>query len=313
MSASPFCLTDAILYSVLCYHSIMIDNEKLCDLRQRASRVKLFATDLDGTLHDGRHMLSQENREALLALSDKGIILVCATGRSRSSIPAAITDIDCIKYLITANGARIHLNGTDEIISEKFLEFSALEYIRPFFDDDEVMCEVFWDGVPHVEEKRYHDARDYGVPRWFSDYFFKSRIPLKDFEKEAFDNAGIIENINFVFGKESAQNRILSFLKERTDLYELTSSFPFNYEIGGIGVSKGAALDLISKREGVLPEEIIAFGDNENDVTMIEYAGIGVAVANAVPRAIEAADLVTEHDNNNSAVAEALKLLQLID
>jgi len=291
----------------------MIDNEKLYDLRQRAKRVKLFATDLDGTLHDGRHMLSSENREALLALAERGIILVCATGRSRTSIPETITGISCIKYLITANGARVHLNGTDEIISEKFIDLAALEYIRPFFEDGEVMCEVFWDGAPHVEERRYHDARDYGVPRWFSDYFFNSRVPLKDFEKEVFDHAGVIENINFVFGKESVQNRVLSFLKERTDLYELTSSFPFNYEIGGIGVSKGAALDFISGREGVSSEEIIAFGDNENDATMIEYAGIGVAVANAVPRVIAAADLVTEQDNNDSAVAEALKLLQIID
>jgi len=285
---------------------------KLTDLRKRAARIKLFATDLDGTLHDGKHMLSDENREALMALAGKGIILVCATGRSRSSIPVTITGIECIKYLITANGARVHLNGTDEIISEKFLDLAALEYIRPFFEDDEVMCEVFWDGAPHVEEKRYHDARDYGVPRWFSDYFFNSRLPLKDFEQEVFSNADIIENINFVFGKDSVQNRVLSFLKERTDLYELTSSFPFNYEIGGIGVSKGAALDFIARREGVLSEEIIAFGDNDNDVTMIEYAGIGIAVANAVPRAIAAADFVTEQDNNNSAVAEALKLLNII-
>jgi len=290
----------------------MIDDEKLTDLKQRAKLIKLFATDLDGTLHDGKHMLSDENRGALLALADRGIMLVCATGRSRSAIPVTITGIECIKYLITANGARVHLNGTDEIISEKFLDFAALEYIRPFFDDDEVMCEAFWDGTPHVEEKRYHDARDYGVPRWFSDYFFNSRMPLKDFKKEVFENAGIIENINFVFGKDSVQNRVLSFLKERTDLYELTSSFPFNYEIGGIGVSKGAALDLIAKREGVLPEEIIAFGDNDNDVTMIEYAGIGIAVANSVPRAIAAADLVTEQDNNNSAVAEALRLLEIV-
>jgi len=288
-----------------------MDEKTFDTLRKRASRIKLFASDLDGTLHDGKHILSGEDRASLLALADKGIILVAATGRSRSSIPETITGIESIKYLITANGARIHVNATDEILSERFLDARALEYIRPFFDDDEVMCEVFWDGTPHVEASRYRDARDYGVPRWFSDYFFNSRVPLKDFEGAVLENAGIIENINFVFGNATVQERVLSFLKARTDIYELTSSFPFNFEIGGIGVSKAAALDFIAKREGITPEEIIAFGDNDNDVSMIEYAGIGVAVANAVPRALAAADYVTT-DNNHSGVSAALKALQLI-
>ena len=107
------------------------------------------------------------------------------------------------------------------------------------------------------------------------------------------------------------QTRIYDFLARRTDLYELTSSFSFNYEIGGIGVSKGAAMDFVARRESVSSEETIGFGDHDNDVSMIEYAGIGVATANAVPLAREAADLVTL-DNENEGVVAALKLLEMI-
>jgi len=271
-----------------------------------------MATDLDGTLFDSKHALSGDNRAALLALAEKGIVLVAATGRSRSSIPEFFSELKEIKYLITANGARIHLNSTDEIIREQFLQPAALEYIKPFLDDIDVMCEFFWDGVPHVDVKRYNDAAAYGIPRWFSDYFFKSRKPLKDLKTEAFEHAEKIENINFIFGNEDVQDRVYLFLRKRTDLYELTSSFSFNYEIGGLGVSKGAAVDFIADLEGLTSEEVITFGDNDNDVTMIEYAGIGVAIANAVPRALAAADLVTEFDNNNSGFASALKQLGLI-
>ena len=290
----------------------MTGNNKLDILNKRANRVKLLATDLDGTLLDQNHALSYENAEALSMLVDKGIILVAATGRSRSSIPESVTGMRGVKYLITSNGARTHLCETDEVISEQFMKSEAIEYIRPFLDDSEVLMEVFWDGMPHVEASRYRDARDYGVPRWFSDYFFKSRRPLKDFGSAVFENVQKIENINFVFGNDVVKERVRSFLEVRTDMYELTSSFPFNFEIGGVGVSKSAALDFISKREGISPVEIISFGDNDNDVTMIEYAGIGVAPANAVPRALTAADLVTDVDNNSSCVAAALKLLQLI-
>jgi len=284
---------------------------KLNSLKTRAQRVKLLATDLDGTLLDRSHSLSDENRRALLTLAAKGIVLVAATGRSRSSIPDSVTGIDGLKYLITANGAKIYLNGSDEIISEQYLSADAIEYIKPFMEDDEVLCEFFWDGTPHVEDSRYKTAQDYGIPRWFSDYFFSSRRPLKDLSAAIYENAGKIENINFIFGNDAVQERVRTFLEARNDLYTLTSSFPFNFEIGGVGVNKGAAVDFIVKRESVLREETLCFGDNDNDVAMIEYAGIGVATANAVPRALAAADLVTT-DSEHSGVAAALKTLGLI-
>ena len=286
---------------------------KLASLRQRSKRVKLFASDLDGTLHDSSHVLSEENRRALDALADKGIILVAATGRSRSSIPETITGIEGIKYLITSNGAKVYINATGEIISERFVGQSPLEYIRPLFSDEELLIEVFWDGIPHVEENRYRKALEYGVPRKYSDYFFNSRVPLNNFENTVYENAMKIENVSFRLGNETIKERVLPFLKARTDLYELTSFLPLYYELGGAGVSKGSALELITEREGIHPDEIIAFGDNDNDVSMMEYAGIGVAVANSSPRAIAVSDLVTEEDNNNSCVYATLQLLGFFD
>jgi len=281
-------------------------------LRRRAECVKLFATDLDGTLFNSKHELTPENRTALSELTDKGIKIVLATGRSRATIPDYIAEMRGVNYLMTTNGARIHIMPSDEIIYEKYISAEALEFIFPYFDDPEVMCAVFWDGAPYVEEKRYYAARDFGVPRWYSDYFFDSRRPLKNFVDAVKANADRIENINFYFPDENVQDQVFHELQARKDLYELSSSFPFNFELNGLGVTKGMALDFIAKREGIQPEEIIAFGDNDNDVSMIEYAGIGVAVANTTPLSLAAADLVTELDNNNSGVADTLRLLELI-
>ena len=271
----------------------------------------MFATDLDGTLLNSKHELSDGNRDALKALADKGFVIAVATGRSRSSLPETITSLKGLRYLITANGARVYTRDPEELIYEKYLSEDALAYVAPFFSDSEVMCEAFWDGIPHVEEGRYNAARDYGVPKWFSDYFFNSRKALKDFDAEVAANRNKVENINFVFGDPAVQKRVYSFLEERTDLYELTSSFPFNYEIGGIGVSKAAAVSFIAEREGIARDETLCMGDNHNDVSMIEYAGIGVAVANAVPEALAAADLVTV-SSEDSAVASALRTLGIL-
>lgn len=280
-------------------------------LRERAKKIKLFASDLDGTLLDTKHLLSDETRRALVTLSRKGIIVVVSTGRSRFSIPETVTSVEGLKYLITANGSKLFINGTDELIFEKYLSAEALDSVAHFFSDPEVLCEVFWDGVPHVESSKYNNARDYGIPMWFSDYFFLSRKPIDNFIKTIRENEKIIENISFVVGTESVKDRVWNSLLENSNIYELTSAFPFKYEIGSIGVSKGAAVDFIAKREGVLPEETICFGDYYNDLTMIEYAGIGIAVGNAASGIIAAADYVTD-DNDNEGVVSALKTLGMI-
>ena len=280
-------------------------------LRERAKIIKLFATDLDGTLFDQTHMLPDDTRDTLVGLHSRGVVLAVATGRARSSIPDSIRSFKEIKYLITVNGAKLFINATDELIYEKYLSVEALDSVLHFAHDPEVMLEVFWDSVPHVELAKYNRAKEYGIPRWFSGYFFDSRTPLENFLSAVRENETKIENINFVFGDDAVKERVHRELLANNHLYALTSAFSFNYEIGGVGVSKAAAVDFIAKREGILPEETICFGDNENDVSMIEYAGIGVATANAVPKALDAADYITD-DNDNGGVAKALERLGLV-
>jgi Cof subfamily protein (haloacid dehalogenase superfamily) len=280
-------------------------------LRGRAKKIRLLATDLDGTLLDRKHQLTDANRAALTACVEKGLVVCTATGRSYSSIPEEITGFDGMRYLITANGAKIYDAGSREIIYESYLSEEAIDFVRPFLTDKDVLCEYFWDGTPHVEEGRYQGAEGYGIPFWFSEYFFASRIPTADFEAAVQAHAKEIENINFVFATDDVKERVGEVLRRREDLYELTTSLAFNFEIGGKGVNKAAAVDFIAKREGLRPEETIAFGDNSNDASMLRFAGIGVAVANAVPDAHAAADYITD-DNEHDGVANALKTLGII-
>jgi Cof subfamily protein (haloacid dehalogenase superfamily) len=277
-------------------------------LRERAQKIRLLATDLDGTLLNRKHELTAANKAALTACAEKGLIVCTATGRARTSIPDEIADFYGMRYLITANGAKIYDAKTDDILCAGYLSKEALAYVRPFLADKEIMCEYFWDGTAHVEEARFHGAEGYGIPFWFSEYFLATRIPTPDFEATVRAHAHEIENINFVFASADVKERIGDYLRKREDLYELTTSLAFNFEIGGKGVSKAAAVRFIAEREGIRSEETITFGDNSNDASMLRFAGIGVAVANAVPDAIAAADYVTD-DNEHDGVASALRTL----
>ena len=301
--------------SIVDWYNLLMQNnyssENIDALKDRAKRIRLLATDLDGTLLNRKHQLSDVNLAALKACADKGIIICAATGRARSSLPDNVAGFEGMKYLITANGAKIYNAKTNEILREEYLSEEAIEYVRPYLYDKEILCEYFWNGDPHVEESRFHNAEGYGIPFWFSDYFFASRIPTADFESEVETHAREIENVTFVFDTDEKKERVSSFLLKRNDLYELTSAFAFHFEIGGKGVSKAAALEFILQREGIHPDDIICFGDNHNDAAMMKYAGISVAPANSVNEVQQISDFVTDY-NDNDGFAKALQILGII-
>jgi HAD superfamily hydrolase (TIGR01484 family) len=101
-----------------------------------------------------------------------------------------------------------------------------------------------------------------------------------------------IENINFIFGSKAQSIELLRKLSN-TELYTLTSSFPFNFEIGGVGVDKASALQFICDECGIDASGVMALGDSANDLAMLRFAGVGVAMGGASHEVREAADFVT--------------------
>lgn len=90
----------------------------------------------------------------------------------------------------------------------------------------------------------------------------------------------------------------------------MVRSMPFYYEILHKDASKGNAVELLAGHLGIRREEVVCIGDNENDLTMIEYAGCGVAMGNAVPKVKAIADFETR-TNNEHGVAYAIEKLVL--
>lgn len=269
--------------------------------------IKLISTDLDGTLLDSNMNISENNLKALHRCVDEDIHIVVATGRSFHSVPIQVREIEGLEYLICANGAKIYDNISEELFYAEYLDCDALKKIWHIFDDMSIICEIFWDGKPYVSKQLFESPEEYGMPFRFREYFVNSRTPVDDIKKFTDERISEIENINFLFSDMQLRD---SFAKYLADLncFTLTSSFPFNLEIGGVGVNKAAALDKICKKLGVLPEEVMSFGDNANDITMIKYAGVGVAMENAVSEVKKAAVFVTR-DRDDDGVAFAINLM----
>jgi hydroxymethylpyrimidine pyrophosphatase-like HAD family hydrolase len=170
-----------------------------------------------------------------------------------------------------------------------------------------IMKEIFWGGEPYTSQAAYDDLARFGVPDWFRDYVLSTRIPVDDLEAFILEHIDQVENINFNYANYNIRDFIVERLrKDDGRLYTLTASLPFNIEIGGVGVDKAGAVAQVAEWLGISREQCICAGDNNNDVSMIKWAGIGVAVWDGVPAAIEAADYVTG-PSSESGVARALE------
>jgi Cof subfamily protein (haloacid dehalogenase superfamily) len=271
------------------------------------SDIRIVATDLDGTLLDRDHRIPEDNRRALERCAAKGVEIVVATGRALSTIPAEARSLAGVRYLVCANGANIYDNATEELLYAKYLSREAVESVWDLLENAALMKEIFWEGEPYTSRSAYDDLARFGVPDWFRDYVLTTRIPVDDLEAFTREHIEQIENINFNYANYHIRDFIVDRLK-RDDgrLYTLTASLPFNIEIGGMGVDKAGAIAQVAGWLGVAREQCLCIGDNSNDVSMIRWAGIGVAVADGVPAATEAADYVTA-PSTESGVARALE------
>jgi Cof subfamily protein (haloacid dehalogenase superfamily) len=269
--------------------------------------IRLIATDLDGTLLDRDHQIPEDNRRALERCAAKGIEIVAATGRALSTVPPEVRALRGVRYLICANGANIYDNATETLLYAKYLSREAVESVWDLIGNAAIMKEIFWEGKPYTSRPAYDNLARFGVPDWFRDYVLSTRIPVDDLEAFTREHIEQVENINFNYANYDIRDFIVSRLKvDDGRLYTLTASLPFNIEIGGMGVDKAVAVAKVAEWLGFTREQCLCVGDNSNDVTMIQWAGIGVAVADGVPAAVAAADYVTAPAAENG-VARALE------
>ena len=269
------------------------------------SEIKLIALDLDGTTLKDDKNISERTVRALEAACDKGTHVVIATGRGFKSVPDNVKGVKGIEYVVCANGANIRRASDGELIYESLIGKKETMDIVGYLKKSGRSAEVFVDGKAYIGQKEYDDVVTERVTFRSKNYVTKTRVPVNDIISFAEMHAGKIENISIFFENIDDKPIIweeLSSLKNVT----ITSSFPYNIEIGGEGTSKASALIKLAEKLGVKREEMMCCGDSLNDMAMLKAAGLAIAVKNAEPAVKEAADYVTD-TNENDGVAKAVE------
>ncbi len=273
-------------------------------------KIKLIACDMDGTLLNDRKEISPRNLEIIKALRDRGVYFVIATGRHDSMIREYLDQIGGNMPVISCNGALIRDPHTGELFSSDPLETSQILDIIRICKDRGLDYHLYGRDIIYGEaltnKMYFYNERNKTLPP-------DARIPLlvsEDYEAVINAHEGAIYKVLVFPGEEENFARISRTISSETGLTAFRSDKTL-LDIMQKGITKAQGMESLCRKLNIHRSETAAIGDYLNDLDMIEYAGVGVAMNNAVPEVKAAARMITENSNNNSGVAEALEKLVL--
>lgn len=272
--------------------------------------VKLIAMDLDGTLLNKQKQISPENQMALENARDQGILLAVSTGRPWSAIPACVRENPVFTYAIASNGAEIYRLDTGEVLHDCLLKPESLDVIleiaKKAAGDKTFAWEAFVRGEAYGEERYVNRPWEYGMPSSAIGYVKKTRISVPDIEAFIRDNRERMAVLDLVTGDFELKNTVYEELQKCGEPLYVTPATDERLEILHKDAGKGPGMQVLCELEGIDPSETVAIGDAENDLDMLAFAGISIAMGNAYDSVKKLADYVT-CDNDHNGIAEAFR------
>ena len=268
--------------------------------------IRIIALDLDGTLLDSGKNLSEVNRAALAEAAEKGILVVPTTGRFFGGMPESIRALPFVRYAITVNGAQVYDRATDAAIVREELPLATALAIMRFLDGFDVIYDCYQDNWGCMTASMQARAADYAPDAHYLKMIRELRKPYPDL-KAHLEAEGLDVQKIMLFARDVAvRAEIAEGLRARFPELAISSSTFNNLELNSANAHKGLALQRFAEHLGLGLANCMAFGDGANDLTMVRMAGIGVAMANACPEVLAAADHVTL-SNDEDGVAAALR------
>lgn len=268
--------------------------------------IKAIVVDADGTLLNCNHQIMPETKKALIKAQENGVKLVVASGRSLRRLFDIQKELEMQKHqglLIAYNGSQAMDCQTKEIIYNQPISVeegkAVLSHLKqfdiyPIIDQDDYMylTDVF---APPV----HYNGDELNIVMYESrggDYLLCEKRDLAAF-------LDFTVNKILTFGEpEYLLTHYEAMQQPFKDSLNCIFTAPFYFEFTAKGIDKSSALKHILPQFNISNAEVISFGDSHNDLSMIEYAGIGVAMGNAVDEVKNTADYITATNDENGIV-----------
>lgn len=287
---------------------------------------KLVAIDLDGTMLNKYGIITENTKNVIKKVQEKGVEVIIASGRPINSVKNFSKEINSQKYFISGNGAITYDIKNDKILYENILNKNKVLQVIKICEENSIYYNVYTENGIIAKNLNYNTL-----------YYYKENINKSEENKT---HINIVENIYDYIenrnekilkimicdGSKTIFNSIMKKIREITDIEILdvshmsrkiikqgTEEIALEYfytEISAKDVDKWNALEKLIELMNITKEEVVTIGDNANDIKMLKNAGLGVAMGESAPYVKECADKVTT-SNDNDGVAIILEKIFL--
>ena len=273
--------------------------------------LRLVFVDMDGTFLDSSKAITPENAAALDAAAALGVQFVPCTGRNVGGLPPELLAHPSVRYAVCANGAIVSEVVTGRTLREVTIRKDlALDLYRRLRDRP-ITFDVFADGRVYTECSRFPLIDRLDLSEATKDFVRAVRTVYDESFEDLLARVGDVCRLNVFYLTEEDRAAACALVDAEPTLRH-TSSLPCNIEITDRAAHKGAGLRWLCDHLGVDPADCVAFGDGDNDRTMLAAAGDGVAMANACAATLAAADHVTDSCDESGVARDLAPLFSAL-
>ncbi len=260
---------------------------------------KLIVSDIDGTLLRNDKSISDVTKDKVLSLIEEGHHFAIATGRMHGAGRIITQTLDYNGYLISCNGAVVKHLKTGEIIRAIELDKDIAKKVVEICKKHDAYFHLY-DIEAIYAEKHEHLAKRYSDEMTLLPDLFKFEVHFVSDVLEIIDEVPVYK-IGLYSEKPEIFARVMLEINHLQGV-QTCKSLTTSFDVMASGVSKATGIEAIRSHFGIPIEDVIALGDNENDMDMIEYAGIGIAMENATPELKAIANFVTKSNEEDGLV-----------
>ena len=267
--------------------------------------IKLILLDLDGTLLTSDKQISPANYAALEQCAANGVHIVPSTGRFYGGMPQVVRDLPFVRYVVAVNGAQIYDVKEDKILCREEIALDNAFQVFEELDKLPVIYDCYMNGSGYDDAAMYERIDEFVSDSRVNAMVKDTRKPVPDLRAFLREQGRPLQKIQMFFKDMDRRAVELERLSRLFPDLVVTSSITNNIEFNAKNANKGEALRFLCRHLGLDVSESMSFGDSSNDLSMIVAAGVGVAMANADQSLLDAADYVTD-TNDNDGVAKAI-------
>lgn len=263
--------------------------------------IKLIVLDMDGTLLRNDKTISDATKSIIYTIKSMGIKVTIASGRAEPLIYPYAKMLEVDEYVLINNGTTIKNLHSSKVLSNHTINQDTKNTIMDTVLQNNLAFTLNANGIFYTNSlarKSFYERWNAANPDSLIHYEFVADFmalkPLK------------AEKILLIIDDESEIDHYETYFKDYTDIHSTKSQNNF-LDIMPKSVNKGSALKILAESSQLLKEEIMVFGDHDNDAEMLAYAGIGVAMPNGSLKAKNSASFLALDTNNNDGVRKTLE------